>query len=262
MRDKYYIWIYRTLIVVILCGVWEYVGRTDKNFFFILASPSSVIRELILLILNGNFFYHMFITGAEASTGLVAGTIIGTVAGLSLWYSKTVAHVVRPFILGLGTFSVFAFAPLMIIWFGIGFMMKFALAFFASLFVAFGRSYEGSLSVSEEYIDSLKAMKADKSAIFTKVVIPGSLDYVFSNMGVNVGLALLGAFIGEFIAAEEGLGYVILRAGNVYDVPKALAATMGIIALAILFEWVSRWVQENRFIIIQYLSVPRAFWRG
>jgi NitT/TauT family transport system permease protein len=85
----------------------------------------------------------------------------------------------------------------------------------------------------------MKGMKADRWRTFVIAVVPGSLDWVFSAMKLNAGLALLGAFIGEFISSNIGLGYLVLRASSLYNVPRAIAASLFIAALALLFDWVS-----------------------
>ena len=218
--DSRRVWLYRISLLALIFIVWENAGRASNDVFFVLGTPTAVLKELYVLVMQDRFHMHFIYTAGEALSGLLLGTITGSLLGLSLWLSRTAAEVARPFLLSLGTFPVFAFAPLMIIWFGIGFFMKAALAFLAVLFVAFSKSYEGATSVAEEHIDTLRAMRASKPQIFRKIIVPGSLESVLGNMGLNVGLALLGAFIGEFIAAEQGLGYLILQAGNVYDVPR------------------------------------------
>jgi NitT/TauT family transport system permease protein len=79
-------------------------------------------------------------------------------------------------------------------------------------------------------------------------------------MRVNIGLSLLGAFIGEFIASDRGLGYLILRASNLYNVPRALAAGVGILILAIGLEALGRAIERKRYVLVQLISVPRILW--
>src|SRR5207244_2386651 len=146
--------------------------------------------------------------------GLLIGTIIGTTFGLSLWYSDVAARAIRPFVIGLGTVPVFAFAPLMIIWFGIGLGMKVAMATFATVFFAFSQSYFATKEVATEYVDFLSGMGATRRQIMLKAILPGSITWVLGSMRTNVGFSLLGAFIGEFIASDRGLGFLILRASS------------------------------------------------
>lgn len=159
--------------------------------------------------------------------------------------------------IGIGTLPVFAFAPLMIVWFGIGYSMKVALAAFSTVFVAFNQANKGAKLVDSKYIDMLKGMNAGRKQIFKIVIIPGSIDWVLSSMRLNVGFGLLGAFIGEFISSNDGLGYLILRAGSLYNIPRALAASIGIIILALLLDYVASLIEKKRHLIIQFLSVSK-----
>lgn len=250
-----------TLFVVLLFA-WESLGRFSARIFFLVGTPLAVFTEFKQLLLVENLSYHFLVTGGEAVIGLLLGTVVGACVGLSLWYSETAAATARPFIVTLGTLPIFAFAPLMIVWFGIGFGMKVALATFSTVFVAFNQAYRGATLVSHEYVDVLRGMNASRHQIFLKVIVPGSLDWVLSSMRLNVGFGLLGAFIGEFVASNQGLGYLILRAAGLYNIPRALAAAIGITVLALLLDFVARYVEKHRHVLVQILSVPRAIWRS
>jgi NitT/TauT family transport system permease protein len=93
--------------------------------------------------------------------------------------------------------------------------------------------------------------------IFRKAVVPSSLSWVFGSLKVNVGFAVLGAFIGEFISSEAGLGHLILRAGSLYDVPTVFAGSAVIVIMAFVFSWFVSLVEGRRYRIIELLSVPR-----
>lgn len=251
---------FQVLIVIIFTLVWEWLGSSSKGIFFLVGTPTAVLKELWQLIVSGNFFGHFLITGAETVSGFLIGTLLGTILGLFLWFSDTTARIARPFVTGLGALPIFAFAPLMIVWFGVGFRMKVAIAVFSTVFVAFSQAYKGANSVSGEYVDTLKGMNASRSQIFQKVIIPGSLDWVLSSMRINVGLALLGAFIGEYISSDAGLGHLILRASSLYNIPRALAAAAGITVLALILDSLARFIQAKRYVLVQWLSVPRKLW--
>ncbi|HKR06116.1 MAG TPA: ABC transporter permease subunit [Bacteroidia bacterium] len=245
------------LISIVFIIIWEVIGRSSSNIFFVIGTPSAIFKEFTTLILKDNFHIHFFTTGFESICGLLIGSSLGSLFGLLLWYSKRITEISRPFIIAVGTLPVFAFAPLLIVWFGIGLGMKVALAAFSTVFVAFNQANKGANLVSNEYIDTLKGMNASKHQIFFKVIVPGSIDWVLSSMRLNVGFALLGAFVGEFIASDKGLGFLILRAGGLYNVPRAFAAAIGIIILALLLDYAARTVEKHSHILVQYISVPK-----
>ncbi len=244
-----------------LAGIWEFCGTASSDVFFYLGTPSAVCAEFKSMLLEENLLSHFVVTGGEAVSGMLIGTFLGSVVGLSLWYSEFAALIAKPFIVGLGTLPIFAFAPLMIVWFGIGFSMKVAMAAFSTVFVAFNQGYRGAKSVSVEYVDTLKGMDASRHQIFRRIIVPGSIDWVLSSMRLNVGFGLLGAFIGEFIAADKGLGYLILRAGGLYNIPRAIAAAIGITILALLLDSIAAGIERQRYHLVQLLSVPSCLWR-
>lgn len=252
--------VYQIVIAAVALAVWECIGRLSSFWRFLVGSPTAVFHEFFDLLANHGLWVHFAVTGSEAVLGLVIGTVIGSVSGLSLWYSEATARVVRPFILAFGSLPIFAFAPLMIVWFGVGFGMKVALAGFSTVFVAFNQGYRGATLVANDYVDTLRGMNASRAQIFRKVIVPGSIDWVLASMRLNIGFGLLGAFIGEFIAADRGLGYLILRAGGLYNVPRALAAGVGIIVLAVGLDALGRVIETRRYGLVQLISVPRVLW--
>lgn len=249
-------------ILIFFTILWEIVGGSSKDIFFFIGTPTALFKELLHLITAEKLHYHFFITGGEAIFGLLIGTLLGSSVGLLLWYSEKITLIARPFITAIGTLPIFAFAPLMIVWFGIGFSMKVALAAFSTVFVAFNQANRGAHTVGSEYVDTLKGMNATRNQIFFKVIVPGSIDWVLSSMRLNVGFGLLGAFIGEFIASDKGLGYIILRAGGLYNIPRAFAAAIGITALALILDSVARYTERHRHLIVQWISVPKSLWKN
>jgi len=126
---------------------------------------------------------------------------------------------------------VFAIAPVMIVWFGIGIFSKIMMAALSTVIVALVQSFQGAMNVKETYLHQMKVLKATKRQTFWKVVVPSSLVWVFSSLKLNIGFALLGAFIGEFISAEAGLGFFILKSSGVYDMANVFA---GLVCMAVL----------------------------
>lgn len=256
MRESRRIALYQLGLLAGVLLSWEIAASRSDAFLFVAGSPSTIWREFWALAITGDLFRHMFVTALEAIGGFLIGTFVGTTMGLSLWFSQRMARVTRPFVLALGTFPILAFAPLMIVWFGIGIKMKIALAAFSTFFVAFSQAYRGASEVAQEFVEMMGGMNSTKLQIFKKVIVPGSLGWVLSSMRLNVGFALLGAFIGEFIAAEMGLGYLILRAGSLYNVPRAFAASIGITILALSLDLLAAFLERRRFKLMQIVSVP------
>ena len=180
---------------------------------------------------------HTAVTGIEALAGFLIGVTIGSCIGFSLLYFPKLAAISRLYVLALGAIPVFAFAPMMIVWFGVGLKMKIAMATFSTILVALSQAYDGGKNVNPELKRLFELNNSSNRQIFQKLVLPSSIDWVLASLRLNIGLALLGAFIGEFIASERGLGHIMLKAGGLYDIPYVLAAGVCIIGLAFLFNF-------------------------
>lgn len=241
---------------LLLLSIWEFFAHADDSIVFFVGSPSSISREFYKLITEERFVMHFFVTGSEALFGLFLGTVSGTALGLLTWYFRPVAVFLNPLIGIIGALPVFALAPLLILWFGIGFSMKVALAFLGTFFIAYSQAFRGARDVSDQYVDLLRAIRASRFSIFVKVIVPGSVGSVLNSMKLNASFCLLGAFIGEFIASDKGLGFLILRAASLYNMPRALAASIGIVILASMFHLFAFFLERHKNRISQLISVP------
>jgi len=245
------------LPLIILCVFWELVANSSQEFRFLFASPSLIISKFIEKTLNGELIKYTLITGYESIVGLISGVLIGSVIGFSLLYSQKVSKISKPYIIALSSVPIFGIAPMMIIWFGTGIFMKIAMAFFSTVFVAVFQAYQGGQDVSKDELDFFELNGASNKQKFWKLVFPSSIDWVLQSLRLNSGLAILGAFIGEFIASNKGLGYIILKASGLYDVPYVLAAIICIIILSAIFNFLVSLVEKNKLRIIRSLSLRK-----
>jgi NitT/TauT family transport system permease protein len=212
---------------------WQLVAHFYPQTQFFFSSPAKVIQALWSMTLSLELFRHAGVTVFEAIAGFVIGTTSGALIGLSLWYSPFVARISRPYVIAIGAVPVFALAPVMIVWFGIGIFSKIMIAALSTVVVAIVQAYEGATSVDSRHLQLLRVMGATRYQTFRKVVVPSALIWVVNSMKLNVGFALLGAFIGEFISSEQGLGYLIVRAAGLYDMSRVFAGILAIMAIAL-----------------------------
>lgn len=219
--------------LVVLLVVWQIYTASDEQRQFIFSSPEKVYAALLRITTSGEIFHNAWVTIMEAIIGFAAGTTIGAAIGLSLWYSKLVAQIAKPYITAIATVPVFVLAPIIISWFGIGTLSKIMLAFLATVTVAIVQSYQGAMSVEPRFLKLMQVLGATRWQTFRLVVIPSSLIWVINAMKLNIGLALLGAFIGEFISAEEGLGYMIVKASGLYDMATVFCGVIALILVAL-----------------------------
>ena len=217
------------LLVFLL--VWHLLTVNNPPRQFIFSSPEQVLAAFVRLSSSGELFRNAGVTIVEAVCGFALGTTCGAAVGLSLWYSQLVARLAKPYITALATVPIFALAPIIIVWFGIGILSKIMLAFLSTVTVAIVQSYQGAMSVEPRYLRFMQVVGANRRQVFRLVVVPSSVIWVINAMKLNIGLALLGAFIGEFISAEEGLGYMMVKASGLYDMATVI---VGIVALVVI----------------------------
>jgi len=226
------------LPLVVFLLMWEFVLSVSDRNIFLFSSPSRVFHSFLENIMNGTLLYDTLATGQEAFYGFLIGNISGAIIGLSLWYSKRVANLTRPYIIAIGAVPIFAIAPMMIMWFGTGLYAKVMMSALSTVIIAITQSFEGARQVDEQQIKLFHSFGASRNQIFRKLIVPSSLVWLFNSLRLNVGFALLGAFIGEFISADKGLGHRILKAGGTYDVSLVLSSVILFIFLALLFSGV------------------------
>lgn len=216
--------------LLLLC-LWEYSAAHDKSVLFFFSSPSKVIGLLIEELQNKSMWYNIYVTFSESFLGLIIGTFLGTLVGMLIWVNDTIRKILEPYLLILGAIPIFALAPMLIIWFGIGLMSKVFMAAFSVFLVALTQSYDGTKNAAEKYTIFTESIGISRVKMMYKIILPGSLQWILSGLKMNIGLALLGAFIGEFVSSTAGLGFYILKEGSLFNTTGVI---VGIILLTFL----------------------------
>lgn len=227
---------FRNLLIALLPALlflifWEWITADNTRLQFLFASPSLIAKTAIEELPQAAIWNHIFVTLSEAALGLLAGTVLGTAAGLLLWGNGRIDFITRPYLAFIGSIPIFALAPIMIMWFGIGLLSKVVMAGFAVFFVSLLQAYEGAHVIARQNLGFARSLAAPNGRIIQKIIIPGTINWVIAGYKLNIGFALMGAFIGEFVSSEAGLGHYILKASSLYDMPRVL---FGLLLMALL----------------------------
>lgn len=222
--------------VVIFLAFWEYWSSLEPRHSFLFGAPSEIFSYLVKGIIDGTLIIDVAVTGFETVAGFLLGNAIGASVGLALWSSRTVFNLSKPYIVTLGSAPVFALAPVLIIWFGTGVLSKVLIATISTVFVALFQAYRGASEVNEEQVRMLRSFGATKWQVFKKIVVPSSMVWVVAAFKLNIGFALLGAFIGEYISSERGLGHLILVAGGLYNVSLLFTGVLLMVTIALVLD--------------------------
>lgn len=219
--------------------IWQlYVNANSKSEFF-LGSPIGIFNEFTQLITTGNLLFHFGITISEALSGFIIGSMFGTIMGLCLWLSKTVYNMAKPYVIILGSLPVFALGPILIFWFGTGMLSKVVIVFLTTFVIALMQAYNGATQTDNNLLVLMKAFGASKMDTLRKIIIPSSLIWVLSGIKINIGMALLGAFVGEFISSKAGLGHIIIVAEGLFNVNQIWVGIFGLVTIALIFNSIS-----------------------
>lgn len=224
----------QVLTIISLLGLWEWASRTGRINAFLFSSPSAVFEALFRRAASGDLINDIWVTSSEVVIGYIIGAVGGSILGLLLWYSRFVADYSAPFITAIGAVPVLAIAPMTIIWFGTGMLSKIMIVAFSCVVVALTNSYRGAARADRDQIDLMRSFGASKHQIFTKVIAPGSLPWLVQALKLNVGFAVVGAIIGEYISSSAGLGHMILLGSNNFSVNIVLAGLIPVMVLVLV----------------------------
>ncbi len=224
------------LPAVIFIAAWHLAtdGHPDRQFIF--SSPERVWLAMVRLATSGELFTHTYTTLYETIVGFLLGMTTGTILGLALWYSPLLASMSRPYVIGLAAIPIIALAPVMIVWFGIGAISKIMMAAFSTVGVAMVQAFQGANSAELRHLRYMAVLGATRWQVFRIVIVPSATVWVINSMKLNISLALMGAFIGEFISAEKGLGYLIVRSSGLYDMASVFVGCIVLTLIALLLN--------------------------
>jgi NitT/TauT family transport system permease protein len=225
------------LPLVCFLAAWEAASYSSPSSEFFFSRPTEVARTLFEGIRDYSLPMHTAVTTGEALAGFILGNLVGASVGISLWYSERLARLAKPYLVALGALPVFAIAPMTVLWFGIGTWAKITLAFLATVFIATGHAYKGAEEVDPLLLRRFRVFGASRWVIFRHLLLPSSAVWIIGSLRITIGTALLGAFVGEFIASERGLGHMIIRASGVYDTPRVLVGVLTLVALALVLDY-------------------------
>lgn len=206
----------RILLLIAILALWEICARLGVINDFIFSSPSRVALCFYGMAGDGSIFFHTGITILETlvSFALVVG--IGLLGAVLLWSSKSLSEILEPYLVMLNSLPKSALAPILIVWLGNNVKTIIVAAISVAVFGAIMTLHNGFSGTDPDQIKLIYSLGGKRRDILTKVLLPGSVPLIISNMKVNVGLCLVGVIIGEFLAANKGLGYLIIYGSQVF----------------------------------------------
>jgi NitT/TauT family transport system permease protein len=227
---------------------WEGLVMVLKLPAFLLPKPSEVIIEIVRQF---NFFLkYLAITMFEALSGYFIAIILSFTLAVIFVHSKIIERGLYPYAIAIKIAPILALAPFIILWLGIGIQSKIVIVILICFFPLLVNTIKGLKTIDREALDLLKSLSASKYQIFFKLRLPGSLPFIFPALKTSSTLAITGAFMGEFLASNKGIGYLITINTRLLNTTTAIAALFVMVLAGILF-----------FLLIDFIEKKLVFWQ-
>ena len=245
-KRKQNILITQITILIVGLSLWEISAQFNWIDTFLTSYPSGIWNLFLQYIKNGDLFYHVGISVFETIIGFLAGTILGILVAIGLWWSDFWAKVLDPYLVVLNSLPKTALAPIVIIWVGAGYSGIIVTAITISIVITIMNMFASFVSVDEDKIKLLQTFGATKFQILKKVVLPYSIPTMISTLKVNIGLSWVGVIVGEFLVSKAGIGYLIVYGGQVFKLDLVMMSVF-ILALISAFMYKGIAILEDKF---------------
>ncbi|MFB7495734.1 ABC transporter permease [Streptomyces sp. NPDC056161] len=220
-------------VVLLILALWQLVSGRLIDYFLI-SNPVDVVAKLVDVLGDGDMHRHILVTAQELVLGWALGASTGAVLGWALGAVKIVGEILEPILNAINGIPKVALAPMFLLWFGLGIGSKIAIASMIVFFLVFFNVYSGMRNVPQPLVEVARAMGASRFYVVRKVVVPSVAVPLFAGLKAGVSFAMIGVIAGEFISADEGLGYYSMTSTQQFDPSGLFAALVIIVAMVVL----------------------------
>ncbi len=219
------------LILISFILSWELTARLGILNSFVFSSPSRIIKTVLDMTVSGQLLYHVGITLLETLGSFFLVNALGIIIAIILWWNDSISKVLEPYLIVLNSLPKSALAPVFIVWLGNNIKTIIVAAVSVAIFGTVISLHSVFKEMEEDKIKLIYTLGGKKRDVLFKVILPGNVPSIISQMKVNIGLSLVGVIIGEFLAAKAGLGYLIIYGSQVFKLDWVI---MSIVILCIV----------------------------
>ncbi len=224
----------RILLLFSFLLLWQIAADKEWIDSFYFSSPLNIIRLFLDKLLNLELLQHIGITLMESGISFLLIILLSLIAASCLWYFPSLGQMFEPFLILLNSLPKSALAPLIIVWMGTGYATIILCGISVGLFGCILNLYQTFQQTDPERLKLITTLGGNKFQAFAKVVFPGSIPAFISISKVNIGLALVGVIIGEFLAGRQGLGYLIIYGSQVFQLDLVILSILILCVIAVL----------------------------
>jgi NitT/TauT family transport system permease protein len=209
----------------------------DRQAAFFFGEPLRVFGRIWRwFVADADIYRHLAVTLVETLLAFGVGAVLGLACGLWLALSPNASAILEPYIKALNSMPRIILAPIFAVWFGLGIASKVALGVTLVFFIVFFNVYQGVREVSPVVLANARMLGAGKRQLLRHVYLPSATSWVFSSLHTSVGLAFVGAVVGEYLGSAQGVGYLILQAEGTFDINTVMAGILVLTAFALVLD--------------------------
>ncbi len=231
--DKYRAYLLAPPALLAFLCLWQLLVTVGSYPTFILPAPAIVFRKFVVAVSDGTLLHHARATLREVLLGLALGLSVATCLGYIFAKSKSLERLLSPYIVASQSMPIVALAPLLVIWFGFGTLSKVIVCALTVFFPVLINTIVGLRSVDENLVDLMRSYGATRRQMFTMLEIPAALPVLLGGLKIGVTLSVIGAVVGEFVAADEGLGFLVNLSRGLFDTPMMFVALFVLVIIAL-----------------------------
>ena len=213
--------------------VWDNPHRAA--FFF--GEPVKIFKVVWTWFSEGEIYRHLWVTLQETALAFILGSVAGLAMGLWLGLSPSACAILDPYITAMNAMPRVVLAPIFMVWFGLGIWSKVALGFTLVFFIVFFNVYQGVKEVSPVVLNNTVMLGANRRQLLRHVYLPSATSWVFSSLHTAVGMAFVGAVVGEYLGSARGVGYLIQQAEGAFDINTVFAGILVLTAFALVLDF-------------------------
>jgi len=240
--------LYQVLLLVAMIVLWHFLVKLGVLPKFFFGEPVKVFANMFDWFATGEIWPHLGITLLETLLAFFVGLALGVVVGLWLGLSNTAALLLDPYIKALNAMPRVILGPIFVVWFGLGIWSKVMLGVTLVFCIVFFNVFQGVREVSPNILASARMLGASSRQLLRTVYLPSATSWVFSSLHTSVGMAFVGAVVGEYLGSARGVGYLILQAEAVFDVSAVFAGIIVLTIFALLLDWCVTLIEKRLLI--------------
>lgn len=240
------LWLWQVMLLASVFAFWHvathpelippFVWDNPHRAAFFFGEPVKIVRVIIDWFASGEIYPHLWVTLQETALAFVIGAVLGLAVGLWLGLSHFASALADPYIKAMNAMPRVVLAPIFMVWFGLGIWSKVALGVTLVFFIVFFNVYQGVKEVSPVVLNNATMLGASRRQLLRYVYLPSATSWVFSSLHTSVGMAFVGAVVGEYLGSARGVGYLIHMAEGSFDINTVFAGILLLTLFALVLD--------------------------